>query len=154
VSGSIAGLEAGAEVDLVVAGQVLDTLEADADGVIEFSLDVGDLAGALVAVGVTFNVECGDSAVLGEGVDRPGASPGAAPGAGPGSGSDVLGSGTTGGPGSSSGASGGSADGSGSGALARTGVTIAPLVVLALIALAVGAYLRRRSRDRQGRLAV
>lgn len=136
VSGSIAGLEAGAEVDLVVGGQVLATLLADGDGTADFSVAIPDgLGGVLVAVGVTFNVECDDpGAVLGETEERPqGGTDG---------GSGVLGSGTD------------NDGGSGSRSLARTGATIVPLVVLALIALAVGAYLRKRSRDRQGHLAV
>jgi hypothetical protein len=132
VTGSIAGLTAGTEVDLVLGGEVLATLVAGSDGVAEFSVDVPGLAGVLVAVGVTFNVECDDPGeVLGETEERPGTENG---------GGGVLGSGND--------------NSSGGGALARTGATIVPLVVLALIALAVGAYLRKRSRSREGHLAV
>jgi hypothetical protein len=137
VTGSIVGLEAGAEVDLTLLGQVLATVVADADGEATFAVTVPEIAGVglLVAVGVTFNVDCGEldpGGVLGEGTDRPG-------GEGGSGGSDVAGAGAD-----RSGGSGSS--GSGSGALARTGTTLVPLVVLALLALALGAYLRRRTR--------
>ena len=139
VTGSITGLEAGAEVDLTILGQVLDTVVADADGEAEFSVVVPEIAGieAVVAVGVTFNVDCGEvdpGAVLGENEERPGG------GTGNGTDTGVLGNGAN------------RDGGSGSGGLARTGATLLPLVALALVALALGAYLRRRSRER--RLAV
>lgn len=142
VNGTIVGLEAGAEVDLTLLGQVLATVVADADGEATFSIVVPEIAGisVLVAVGATFNVDCGEldpGEVLGENEERPAAE---VPG-----GSDVSGGGA-------SGDGGGAANDGSGGGLARTGATLLPLVVLALIALAVGAYLRRRSRER--RLAV
>ncbi|HEX7133614.1 MAG TPA: hypothetical protein VF228_13645 [Iamia sp.] len=144
VTGSIAGVEAGAEVELTLGGESVATLVADAEGNAAFSFVLAEV-GALVAVGVTFNVDCGEldpGAVLGEGVDRPGTETG--PGASGGSG--VLGTGSDAGGGTGS---GGSGSGSSSGGLARTGATLLPLVVLALVALAVGAYLRKRSRGRR-----
>lgn len=142
VTGEVVGLEAGTEVDLTLLGQVLETVVADADGTAEFSFTVPEIAGisALVAVGVTFNVACGDldpGAVLGENEERPETgAPGSGPGVSGGSGDDtaVLGART---------------DRGDDGLLARTGTTLLPLVVLALLALALGAYLRRRSHQRR-----
>lgn len=146
VTGSIAGLEAGAEVDLTVLGEVVATVVADASGQADFTFATPAVAGvaAVVAVGVTFNVDCGevgDEDVLGEGTDRPGESAGEDPG------TAVAGGGASrdGGSGAAGTGSGTGSD-AGSGPLARTGTVLAPLVALALVALAVGAYLRRRAR--------
>lgn len=138
VTGTIVGLEAGAEVDLTIAGEVLATVVADAAGEADFSLVVPEIAETtvVIAVGVTFNVECGEvdpGAVLGATEEQTGG------GAETASGGEV----------GSETADGSDADSdSGSDTLARTGTTVLPLVALGLIALAVGAYLRRRSRAR------
>jgi len=136
VTGSIAGVAAGSEITLTLGGGEVATVVADGNGEGTFSFTVPEIAGieALVAVGVTFNVDCGEldpGEVLGETEERPG-------GATPGGGSDVLGGGTA--------RDGGG--GSGSGGLARTGATLLPLVVIALLLLLVGAAVRRRSRER------
>ncbi|HEV7723146.1 MAG TPA: hypothetical protein VGO60_17780 [Iamia sp.] len=137
VTGSIAGVAAGSEITLTLGGGEVATVVADGNGEGTFSFTVPEIGGieALVAVGVTFNVDCGEldpGEVLGETEERPG-------GVTPGGGSDVQGGGPS--------RDGGSGSGSGSGGLARTGATLLPLVVIALLLLLVGAAVRRRSRQ-------
>ncbi|HMJ77626.1 MAG TPA: hypothetical protein VK507_16725 [Iamia sp.] len=132
VTGTIAGVAAGSEITLTLGGGEVATVVADGNGEGTFSFTVPEIGGieALVAVGVTFNVDCGEldpGEVLGETEERPGRGT-------PGGGSDGLGSGS-------------SRDG-GSGGLARTGTALLPLVIVALLLLLVGAAVRRRSRVR------
>lgn len=155
LTGTVAGLEAGAEVEMLLGALDLETVIADADGNADFSIVLPEAIDAsLVAVGVTFTVECGEGIdvdldgevdVLGAAADRPGADGTGGSGGGPGAevqGADVSRAGGD----VTAGSSRSSA--SGSGALARTGAVVVPLLACGLVALVVGAALRRRGRAR------
>lgn len=137
VAGQIFGAPVGEVLQITFGGEVLGEVEVTEEGAAtEFSVilpDEGGGADVLVVVGATVNVECALTGVLGEEVDRPG-------------------EGGPGGPGSSDGGAGLGEDASGSGSaggvLARTGENLPLLVALALGLLALGAYLRHRSRTR------
>lgn len=116
-SGTVAGLEVGAEVEIRFDGDVVDQVVADDSGSALFSFPVPDVAAGtyeVVAVGATFSVICGGEALT------------------------VLAAGAGGGdrPGGQDGGS----------SLARTGADLAPLIALAAALIALGVYLRRRSR--------
>ena len=117
-SGTVAGLEVGAEVEIRFDGDVVDQVVADDSGSAAFSFAVPDVAAGtyeVVAVGATFSVICGGEplTVLAAGAGPTGSGPG--------------------------GQDGGSS-------LARTGADLAPLIALAAALIALGVYLRRRSR--------
>lgn len=132
VSGTVDGLEVGANVEIRFAGRLVDQVEADDSGSALFSFAVPDVAPGdyeVVAVGATFTVTCGDDLLsvgtAGTGGENPG---GENPG---GEGTGPAGEGTGQG---------------GGGALARTGANLAPLLALAAALIALGVYLRRRTR--------
>jgi hypothetical protein len=178
VTGLLSGLEAGATVDVVLGALDVGEVDADESGTAAFSFVVpaGSDDEAVVAVGVTFTVECG----LGVEVDADGnvgvlsrAVSGDAPaggGEGPAAGgtpdAEALAGAVDPGtevlaaevvrlapvataPASTPGAAATpSGRGAGSGALARTGAVVVPLLACGVVALVVGAALRRRSRAR------